>query len=681
MKKNKLKIIISILCCATVFLGGVSTPLPGVSADNTKRLSLQQAQTMAQARSTAYKKIQNKIEMQQVKYTAAVKSIQMKKKNMRTFRWTPLLSFKFPEQPHLVDEYEWQYKPIQITCEIDRLRHSQQDTKLSVKETVSILYVDVYICQQKIEFIENRIENLETTLKRNKARLALGQATQSDIDKMTKSLDKLNTDLSLQMRTFEVKKTKLSKLIGTDVSVGYQFSAPFLDADIPRTALQTITDYTLERDQDYYEAKLNEQLALTSLNMMEGFMYNQYGSKMYQIQGYINQARAGQEIDGSAFKRQYNNLLNDVDSPWNGGIRILFIKISKEWFKGGADGSRYVEDDPYALYTAALEYADAKKEKQSTEDALKDSIADGFETLVTAKNAYSNMCSSNRILKQEIERAKQLNALGKYTYEELKDLQDEYDENQINELELLAEYSRLLYSYDRQTCGGITAYLRGENLYASASGGGESYIVGEDIEGAYYYIQSKIEDNIFILGISIPEDFPIEITHFELYVNGVKIADKTAADDTIRHLTLDLDMVEKAEIYLYDEETLQDICEIDSSVNAAELEIVGGYSIIQPAYRTVAEFTYKTDEQAGVTFIHFSKKDGEKIAYYQMTDAAGKPLYDSRLIALEEEFKYLSILTGDFGQLKVNFYDSGQNLLYTGILDETALAVIVPEVG
>ena len=148
------------------------------AAGSTKKFSLKQAQQLAIANSSAYKKVLNKIELQEIKYAAAVKSIKMKKKNMSTFRWTPLLSFKFPEQPTLADEYDWQYKPVQITCVINKLKHQLSDEKLASKEEISLLYVEAYVCQEKITFQEKQLEEAETTLEKNKIRLSAGEASQ-----------------------------------------------------------------------------------------------------------------------------------------------------------------------------------------------------------------------------------------------------------------------------------------------------------------------------------------------------------------------------------------------------------------------------------------------------------------------------------------------------------------------
>lgn len=654
------------------------TGLEAQAAADSRPLSLRDVSALALANSKPYQKIQNQIEIQQVKYTAAVKSISMKKKNMATFRWTPLLSFKFPEKPSLVNEYEWQYKPVQITNEITVLTHKLTDTKMAVKEEVSNLYVEAYVCQEKIAFAEKRLAEQTARLKNNQIKLKMGEAKQADIDTMQKSIAKLNTELALQMRTFQTQKSKLSQLAKSDFTTGYHLLNPFVQADIPRSVLQSLTTYTLERDQEFYEIKLNTSLSKASVTLMEDFMENQYGTKMYYIQPFVRQALRGEEVDGAAFKRQYNQMLYMIDKPWEGYIRIIFFKIYREWFKGAKAGSRYVEDDPYMLYTATLEYVDALKEQQNTEINLKNNVASGFETLITTKNAYEKLKESNVELGEELTAGTELNRTGQLPFGELQVLQEEYEAYQIEELEALSAYSQILYSYDRLTCGGISTYLEGKDIFASAAAGGNSYIEAEELEDAYYYIESQIADNIFLFGVSIPDNFEPEITDFELHVDGTRIGEKTNIANVIRHLTLDLLSVELVQVYLYNEAELVDVCEIDSTINMAPLQIVGGYTVIpQEGMQSVATFTYEVDGNAGISELRIKKLEGEDIAYYRLLDSNGQALYQEDLISIADSFHYLSILINDFTQLRIQLYDSKKELLYTGEFYEQTLSIKV----
>ena len=679
MTKKIKKCIVTVLLTSLIACTVVTQENMVVQAAD-KTLSLQQAQKVAIAKSSKRVKILNKIELQEIKYSAAVKSIQMKKKNMSTFRWTPLLSFKFPEQPTLADEYEWQYKPLQITSTISSLQHQLLDDQLETKESVSNLYVQIYINQEKIAFLEENLEQAQTTLTRNQARLAVGEATQSDIDKLQQSIDRLTTDISLQKRSFETNKSKLSKLINQDVTTGYTFQNPLQQADIPRNILDNLIQYTLDNDQSYYEAKMDTRLAYTGMNMMESMMRSQYGNKMNNIMPFINQIKAGDSVDSGAFKNAYKQMLDNVDAPWNGTKRILFIRIKKEWFKGAVDGSRYVEDDPYALYTGALEYMDALKEQNSLQDELTNSVKSGFETLKTAQIAYNDAQKSCDILEQEVEKNTRLNLLGKVSYEELSDLQEEYRNQESETLDLLAEYTQLLYSYDRLTCGGITAYLEGTDVDMKAAQGGNSFIAKE-LEGkAYYYINYRVEDNIFVMGVSIPDNYSLDITDYALYVNDMQIGDVTPIDEELEHLALDLDQVDKAQIFLYDGQELVDVREIDSSANQAELPINGGYELEhKESVQTVATYIYTLQKTTNTVSMKITPKDSEQIAYYRLTDTDGNAVNGDELIPIDEEFTYLSLLVGNLSGLNIIFYDSQEQELYQGMFNTGSSSITIIE--
>lgn len=679
MTKKIKKCIVTVLLTSLIACTVVTQENVVVQAAD-KTLSLQQAQKVAIAKSSRRVKILNKIELQEIKYSAAVKSIQMKKKNMSTFRWTPLLSFKFPEQPTLADEYEWQYKPLQITSTISSLQHQLLDDQLETKESVSNLYVQIYINQEKIAFLEENLEQAQTTLTRNQARLAVGEANQSDIDKLQQSIDRLTTDISLQKRSFETNKSKLSKLINQDVTTGYTFQNPLQQADIPRNILDNLIQYTLDNDQSYYEAKMDTRLAYTGMNMMESMMRSQYGNKMNNIMPFINQIKAGDSVDSGAFKNAYKQMLDNVDAPWNGTKKILFIRIKKEWFKGAVDGSRYVEDDPYALYTGALEYMDALKEQNSLQDELTNSVKSGFETLKTAQIAYNDAQKSCDILEQEVEKNTRLNLLGKVSYEELSDLQEEYRNQESETLDLLAEYTQLLYSYDRLTCGGITAYLEGTDVDMKAAQGGNSFIAKE-LEGkAYYYINYRVEDNIFVMGVSIPDNYSLDITDYALYVNDMQIGDVTPIDEELEHLALDLDQVDKAQIFLYDGQELVDVREIDSSVNQAELPINGGYTLEhKESVQTVATYIYTLQKTTNTVSMKITPKASEQIAYYRLTDTDGNAVNGDELIPIDEEFKYLSLLVGNLSGLNIIFYDSQEQELYQGMFNTGSSTITVIE--
>lgn len=559
-----------ILCFAIICL---KFPVPSRAAETA--LTLEQARALALAGSKEYQKIKTKLSLEQAKYTDAVKSIWMKQKDMMTFRWTPLLTFKFPEWPDLADSYEWQYKPVQIQSEITALMHELNDTKYGIIEETSLLFTDAYVIQEKLAFTEERLEKLEDTIQRTEWKLKLGEASSSDLDTLYKSREKITGELSLLKHNADTAWDKLAGRTGLDAAgtsglSGYHLENPLAWAKADRNILAGLTDYTLKNNQAYYEAQLDSKLGKLSLELNERLMKKQYGRKMDGIQVFLNQAKQGQEIEEDVFMDAYGRFLETVDKPWNGSLKILFLKIPKEWFKGSLDGVRYIEDEPYALYTAALEYADLLKEEENVRSELAGQVAESFEAMISAGKAYRSLEESAEEEAGLLEKNQALNQLGKLTLEELKLEQESYDELQIQVMDALAEYSRLLYSFDRLTCGGFTRYLNGEDLDMTASSGGESYLEGEPQE-ASYYIRTIIEEQMFELGISLPDGFTPEITDFELWVNGVQIGERTPAAESIRHLTLALDGIDTAFIRLYNSDELVSECEIETMVSTAPL--------------------------------------------------------------------------------------------------------------
>ncbi|MCM1257754.1 MAG: hypothetical protein NC307_07855 [Roseburia sp.] len=640
-----------------------------------RELSLSQVQSLAIAKSESYQKIMGKIEVQDIKYAAAVKSIKMKQKNMATFRWTPLLSFKFPENPTLADEYEWKYKPLQILTQKQELIHQLSDDMCLTREKVSLLYVEGYITQEKIDFDEQRLLRERDALKRQQAGRITGKASETDIEKTKQSIEKITLELSLLMRSLDTTKEKISDLMDLDITVGYRFLNPFVEAEIPRGLLDLLIDYTLENDQSYYESKMDTRLTLTGLNMTQTLMQGQYGQELNQVMFYIEQAKAGKKIDEASFKRDYEKMLESIDAPWNGTKKILFIKINKEWFKGAIDGSRYVEDDPYVLYSQALEYVDAAKEQASLKKELTRSVKDGYENIVTARLTYTQAASEAEKLKEEEKKAVEQNRLGLLDIEDLNGIQEEYISQELSALEALSDYTKLLYSFDRLTCGGITRYLSGTDQEMNQVERGNRLLTEELSGKVYYYLDHKIEDNIFTLGISVPKEYSLELTHFELYADGVRIGEKTEIAKELTHLALDLNQVEHVQIYLYTEEELTAVCEIDPEINQDELKLNGGYTLEKSdSYQVLATYSYRQGE-AGLVTITLNPMERE-IGYYQITDFTGKPVAEGEKIAIGESFSYLSLLVGQPGELKVNFFDRSGSVLYTGIFKEETACII-----
>jgi len=645
-------------------------------------LLLSQAKTIALANSDSYRRIKSKIALKEVAYKQAVKSVQLKIKNKRTFRWSPLLSFKFPEKLNFEDESDFVYKPAQIQNEITKLRHDLTDEVYAVYDSVEQAFLKAYTYQEKIAFEEEQLEGLQNTLAKNQGRLILGLAGRGDVEAMEKNITAAKEKLAQDMKNFETAKTKLGDLLTLDVTTRYVFSNPYVDAEIPRTALNGLVDYTLEQDQSYYEAKMTTQLALLQLDKNYSLLQGQYGGNIGLISSYVMQVKNGQKIDGDAFKASYDKFLEKIDKPWQGSWRILFIRIPKEWLKGSIDGVRYIEDEPYTLYENALEYQDALADQKALAKELETQVRDSFESVVTSRGAYLKLKAEAGEMKEQLQKEQVLNRMGELTFEEYTESQKQYEEKQIEVLEGLELYSSLLFGLDRLTCGGVTRYFKDMGIALDGTSGGISYIVDEETaDGARYFIQSIVEDNMFEFGIYLPEDFETDITHYELWCDDYIIGEKKETDKLLRHLTLTLTGDERLFVRLYNDEEFVEDCEIDPYAYQGPLEITG-YMVVkteEAKKRAIGSYEVQKQNERGTVEITLTINGAEEIQFYTLQNEEGKFLLREEQTPITQPFLYLEFLSEDLDFLRIQCYGADGSQKYEAYFDTAEHTVYVVE--
>ncbi len=662
MKKRITALFISLSIILVIPAGWISG---GTVQAAQKQLNINTAKTTALANSDTYSGIQNKLTLARVKYTQAVKKLKLKEKNQRSFRWSPLLNFKLPEKPNLSDAYSYAYEPLEMQSEIDQLKHQLDDSVYGIYETVELQFVELYRLQEEISYNEELLTSYEKTLQRNQARLLIGQATQTDVDSMKTKISTLKKTIAADERSLEAGQEKLGTLMGMDLT-GYTYATPFVDADMERKDLDTLIEATLDRSDTYYQAQQTAANALLSLNTNYSLMEKQYGSsKMSIIDSYINRAKNGQKLDSAAFKLKYNEFLNAVDEPWNGYFRILFVKIPKEWLKGSIDGVRYVEDEPYALYEAAVEYQNALADQNATKAEITQNVKDSFENYISAKNAVSTAKENLEAKSKELKKDSYLNMSGKMTYEEYSAVQSEYEELQLDYLQAQADYSGILYSFNRLTCGKVSEYMTGEFVNLSTASGGNSYVVEDEGDGIYYYIRSLVSDNMFELGLSTSENLETDIDSYELWIDGVQVGSRTTIESTIRHLALDTQEAEKVIIRLYAGDKFVDDCEIDPTVYSGKLTVTDYHVEQRETYEAVAYYTVTT-MSSGFMQLTITPKDGKDIASFVIRDLDGTALVSEEPIKVGERFQYLPAANNSLDELTVSLYDSSGALYCEG---------------
>lgn len=618
--------------------------------------------------SATYEKVENKLELAQAKYMQSVKKLRLKEENQRSFRWSPLLSFKLPEKPSLTDEFEYQYTPLALQSEIDQLEHERKDTVYAVYEAVELHFVEAYRLQETIAFNEERLAAAERTLDKNRARLMIGQAKEADITAMEQKVSRLEKTIASDMRSLSAVTEKLRNQTGLDLSA-YTLRSPYVDAELDREMLTQLIEYTLDNSDTYYKAQCAAGNALLALNTNYDLMARQYGdANMGLINSYVNQVKNGDKVNTRAFKKDYNKLLQAVDDPWTGYFKIWFIKIPKVWIKGSIDGVRYVEDEPLALYESAIEYQNARAEEEAVKKEIVQQIKDTFENFVSAKNACIDIEENIDKKKEELERDSALNALGQMTFDEYREVQEEYENLQSDHLQAQADYSGILYSFNRLTCGRVGDFFAKSGSKAAALEGGVSYVVAEEGGGIYYYIRTLASGTAFELGLDVPEDYDeVSVTDFELWIKDgaeqVQVGGRIPVDGRLRHLQLDVASVDRVFIRLYNGSEFIDDCGIDPSEYSGRLTIVKGFRIEKKEDTKVGSYALETTD-TGLALLTITPEPGENIAGYSIMDADGAPLLEGSVTPIKEPFQYLSVIAGSLEDMTIRFYGADGAPLY-----------------
>ena len=235
-------------------------------------------------------------------------------------------------------------------------------------------------------------------------------------------------------------------------------------------------------------------------------------------------------------------------------------------------------------------------------------------------------------------------------------------------LETMKLYTQTLYSFDRLTCGGVSALLSGTDAELQVAEVGESY-VERDTKEAMYFLTPIIQRELFELNLFIPEDFPIEITDFELWCDDTQIGDRTAIDKSLRHLTLSKDNVETVKIRLYNGDEFVDECKIDPGEESGVLNIVTAISINKDETGIVGTYFTTTSDVTGIMTIAFTPLESEGIKYYRILTEDGKTIGKSDKTEITEEFKHLGLVSSDLDKLIIEFYGEAEMLLYTAYMD------------
>ena len=256
------------------------------------------------------------------------------------------------------------------------------------------------------------------------------------------------------------------------------------------------------------------------------------------------------------------------------------------------------------------------------------------------------------------------------SFEEYESELNSYEELQNSLLDSLKLYSTTLYTFDRMTCGAISGLMTGTDTDLKTAAPGESYVEKNEAEGAYYTINSIIQNQEFELAVHIPEELGISVTDYELWVDKIQVGERTPVDKKLRHLQLAVDGVDEVLIRLYDAGKFVDDCKIDPSEESGPLKITKGFEIKKQEKPQIGTYEIVTNETTGLVELTFKMNDEAIKSFKVMTDD-GKAVGGDEKIEITKPLKYISVLSQSISELKVEFYSEDGNLVVKGRLVES----------
>ena len=632
-------------------------------------LTLSAAKRLAIANSEKIEGLEVQIMTKEASVASATRALKERERDMGTFRWSPLLSFKFPTKPNESEAFEFQFKPTQLNNQKKILQHKMTDAESEISEKVSKTYIDIISADQALAYDNLRVRKLSASLDKIKLRREEGSATAKQVETAQKRYDAA-TGAKLKDETKLIRaKQKMKTLTGLDVTTGYRFQKSFVTAEMSRDDIPYLQSTALAGDQNIFELQMEEEEANLALQVNYNLIRSKYSGYISRISSYIEAAKSGSKISKKAFKADYDKFLKEIDEPWQGSYRILFISFPKEWLKGSLDGIRYVQDDPQVLYTAALDYESARKALSSGKEDLKNTVYELYDNYVETKKAYEDAKKEYYTQRSQITVDEVKNLMGALSDEEYETEYQEFEDSKSTMDEALATYSEALFEFDRTTCGGVSTFFDGDSKGSGVS------LMPVVQQGMSYRFKPVADSEEFLLYINVPDDFNaktgLNVTHFQLRCNGKNIGSKTAVGRGMRHLALSAENVVEAFIRIYDGDTILDDCPIDPAVAAGPLSLTTGFEApkklrVIGTYTTTPKLETDTVE-IRVEFdqgqVQKEYVSGEAAASYTLATDAGSVLGSGEKTKADDAFKYLGLIQGDIEKLILHMYDgAGQEI-------------------
>lgn len=662
------KVILIAGFCVIMLTGNfLKQTLVSLYAQNEKTLTAEQAAQMAEASSDGIRQASIRLVKKQIELKQAKDGIRDTRKKENTVRFSLLFNIKFPEKHGLPKEIELIMKVPEIQTDILVLQQQKIYEAIQSKTAGKKAFYEVLLGQYESAFYEKRLKEARMTADRIQKQYEQGTGTKEDADYADGIVQEYEKELGNAQTSYYRSKEALGELIGEDVRFSYIFEESIPEQKLSRSELEQAVQYALKHDFGYYEARKKQDYAKQKVSEVLGIYESQYSKYLGEVKKYLN-THQGKQIDYEEFIQVYNDTLTKIDSPWDGAyvINLIFfkIRIPKEWFKGEYSGTRYLEDQKYALFVALVEEEQAQKSAEQTKAALVASIRDSFEVLKQMQSALTEAKENLEQREQAYELALKSNQKGLTSFSSLEAAKQNLYQQQRNLFEMRIEYAKALESFNEITAGYVEALLQGtagepQNDYES----GDSFLQEEDEEDEdsqtpSWYLIPDTTGYRFMFGVKIPSQY--EVDSYELYYQDTIIGSRQVVTKPLVHLGLTYEDTSLLELKFYRKDQPVYLSYIDGGTYEGELTLTALKEAVSPFENpeegmAVGEWSFLSQESLLGDFefaVNSYYEYEEYILRYQTTEIArGKK---------GESLKTLSLYFSNPEDLAIDLYQNGE---------------------
>jgi len=614
------------------------------------------------AKDVSLDKVKKEIELKQAK-----DAIKDTRKKESTVKFSLLFNIQFPPSHGMPKEIELIMKVPEIQNDITVLNEKKSYEILKNRASAEAAFYDVVSENHNLNYLNERIEDSTVVLGEVTKKYKTGKGKKEDVDYVQNQLDGFKQQRQSAILNLSNKKRALSKIIGIDISNGYDFTEYFPEVNITREQLPTILEYAKKNDFGVFEKTQARKLAERDTQEILQIYRNKYSKYIGDIEAYINEHK--EEIDYEEFIKKYNYTLYNIDSPWYGAyvINLLFfkIRIPKEWFKGEYSGTRYMEDQKYALFVSLAERDKARKEEQDKIDDLENSIYNEYSNLKQIESSYKNIIESLEKTKNDYEIQKQKNKMGIVSFSSLESIKNDFYKKQNSAFETKMDYAKSLSSFNLSTGGYINKLLSGGDFLESDLESGVTFI-----DNPSWFIKNSLTEYNFEFGVNIPEEYGVN--YYQLYYNNQPVGGKTAIDKTIIHSPIAYNDVSVLEVRLFKDSKLQYTAKFDGETYEGELILKEATDNQENSQNEIGNWKIsKTDALRSSLSVTASNIEYTEFELFNGEYSIGR-------VKKGEELDNLSLYFSDINQIKIIFYNDGKTVKAGQLLslDETNGVII-----